>query len=232
MKKTLNDDILITIFNYDNNNNAIKLLDKFSNDFETIVLDSGSPIKNDRFILLDNIYYNGLVNESYIKLKELNKKYLLFITSDVEITDDNYIKLVSFLSNQDNLKDIGIYSPSAIAESKAHKHCLNDKNNNSLKDVWFVEGYFTLINEIVIDCICPINLTINKMGWCTDLLMGYHCNKQNLKCVIDNNITIYHPHGTGYDTNIANSEMNAYINYLGDEDFARFVGSSLSNGNK
>ncbi len=219
--------ILITIFNYNNNDNAITLLDLFSTNFKTVVLDSGSDVKNDRFISFENIYYNGLLNEAMKLLYELDYEYLMFITSDVIIDQNEYIVLANSLLTDDFLENVGVYSPSATSESKSHNHCMN-KNSNSCRNVLFVEGYFTLVKKEILDHIYPINLEVNRLGWCIDLLIGYHCNK--LKCYVDDKITIFHPHGTGYDSGKANSEMYAYFNYLNNPDFKTYALFALGNG--
>lgn len=227
--KIINKDILVTIFNHNNNDNAIILMNMFSNNFETVVIDSGSSIKNESFILCDNIYYNGLINKSYDLLLKSGKKFLLFLTSDVIIDKNNYNKLILRFEQIEDF--VGVYSPSVDDKSKAHIHCIN-KTGYGIADVLFVEGYFTLVNKIVMDNVCPINTKINKFGWCTDLLIGYHSNELNLNTIIDHTIIIHHPHGTGYDTDLANYEMNSYFKYLNNQKFNNFALKALKNGNK
>ena len=89
----INENIIVTIFNHENNDNANALLETFSKDFETCVLDSGSKNKDENFVLLDNIYYNGLFNYASNLLLNSTKKYLLLITSDVIISEKDYQNL-------------------------------------------------------------------------------------------------------------------------------------------
>lgn len=224
MQKKYN--IVVTIFNHNHNEDAEILLNEFSKKYLTYVLDSGSTIKNDKFIQYDNIYYNGLVNESYKLLINSNCDYLLLITSDVKICDFN--ELFDAIDSIINNNDVGLYSPSVTYDSKAHKHCKCD-DTDKLRKVKFIEGYFSLINKLIIDKVCPIDLDVNKFGWCTDVLLGYYSNLLNLNNYIDNSIKIYHPDDTGYDTNFALKQMNDNINLIGDE-FRCFFYNAINNG--
>lgn len=221
------DNILVTIFNHNVNENAISLLNLFSRNFETIVLDSGSDNPSDLFIKLENIYYNGLFNESVRLLNEKNKEWLMLITSDILIDEFNYEKMTNKLLNENMFSDIGVYSPSSTIESRSHAWCKN-KGTGNFREVMFAEGYFSMINKTVLNKIAPIDLQINKLGWLTDILCGYYSRKENLKCVIDDDIFIFHPDGTGYSDSQANAEMYSHINKINNSELNLFIRNSFN----
>ena len=216
----INDEILVAIFNYDCNVTANKLLKQFSQDFETVVLDSGSPNPDEKFLQLDNVYYNGMLNHGIKLMKERNLKRFLLITSDIEIDDENYHKIKTQLNNLES--DIGVYSVSATKESRAHKQCYN-QNTNGYRNVKFVEGFFVCVNEEILDKIYPINVKVNKLGWCSDIQFAYHATKLNLRIVVDDAAILFHPNGTGYNNAEARREMISYVEYLNDDGFTEYI---------
>ena len=216
----MNEEILVAIFNYNCNESANVLLGQFGKDFDTVVLDSGSPVKDDNFVILDNVYYNGMFNAGIKIMKEHKRKRFLLITSDIVIDDGNYNRIKNTLNTLSD--DIGVYSSSASKESRAHSHCKN-KKSDGFRDVKYAEGFFVCVKEEIIDRMYPINTDVNKLGWCTDTQFGYHASVLNLRTVVEDMTEIYHPNGTGYNNTEARREMTAYVNYLDDPGFTKFI---------
>ena len=196
------DDILVCITNHNNNDNAIKLKKDFFNYFETIIIDSKSKIIMDDFdVKLDNVYYTGLLNQSFKETIERNKKKCFFIASDVYI--NNISDIVEYISLLED--DVYLWAPSSSGQS--HIHCKN-KNSGGVREVPYLEGFCFLSDIEVIKNLYPINTQKNKYGFGIDLLMGFNCIKLlKKKCVIDDRIEIYHREGTGYDQSKALYDM-------------------------
>jgi hypothetical protein len=196
------EDILVCITNHNSNDNAIELKVNFSKYFETIIIDSKSDFIMDEFdIKLDNVYYTGLVNESFNQCKIRNKKYLFFIASDVYY--NNYEEVSNVISSLN--EDIHLWSPSSRGQS--HYHCKNFKTD-SIREVPYLEGFCFLSHIDCFNGLYPISMEKNLYGYGIDLLLGYNCIK-NLKnkCVVDDRVEIYHKEGTGYSQSKALQDM-------------------------
>ncbi|OFY85781.1 MAG: hypothetical protein A3F72_21645 [Bacteroidetes bacterium RIFCSPLOWO2_12_FULL_35_15] len=210
--------IMCSIVNYNCNENALKLRSSLSKYFDTVVFDSGSKIKNKKFIQLDNVYYSGLFNNAYEYARSHGYEYVFFICSDVEIKNDQVEIMVNNLNNID-ISEIGIYSPSSTGRS--HFYC-KKQNARGLRVVPFVEGFVFLAHLDVLKNIAPIDLNINKYGWGLDVAKGFFAKKLNKLCVIDDEVTVYHPEGTGYSDEFAEEGMWKWMDTFEDVNFKNF----------
>lgn len=211
--------MICVIFNHNCNENAEYLLDMFSKDMYTVVLDSGSSIENNRFNIMGNIYYCGMLNEAVKIMNKKKSNFITYITSDVKIDEYNYEKLLKSFKNMDG---IGSYCPSVDSASKSHYFCENSKSSG-LRDVSFNEGYMSVVRSEIINKVVPIDTSLNKHGFGVDMYTGYICKKLGFRCVIDDSIIIHHPIGTGYDVSEASCQMVNYINHLNDFEFNDFI---------
>ena len=218
IKNEVSKRILCTIVNYNFNENALKLRNTLSKYFDSVVIDSGSKLKDKTFVLLDNVYYSGLFNYAYQLAKNCNYEYLLFICSDVEIQDEQVELVINNLNNI-NLNEIGLYSPSSTGRS--HFYC-KKQYVKGLRIVPFVEGFMFLAHLDVLQNIAPIDLKINKFGWGLDVACGFFAKKLNKLCVIDDGVTVYHPEGTGYSDEFAEESMWKWFELFNDIDFKNF----------
>lgn len=215
--------MICVIFNHNHNENSARLLEMFSRDMDTVVLDSGSSIEDPRFAIMGNIYYSNLFNESARLMNLMNKDWLLFITGDVEINEENYIALINATKNLDG---IGSYSPSVSASSKSHPFCKRVADSG-LRDVKFNEGFISLVRADIVNKVYPVNSNINKHGWGVDVYIGYQCKNAGLRCVMDDSIEVYHPHSTGYDLSEASHGMYTWADSLNDQDFKKFLYTAI-----
>lgn len=213
------DKFICVILNYNNNKNALFLKQLFEKNMLTFVVDSGSDIKQNEFLLFDNIYYSGGLNEGYKLMNEYNKEYIIFICSDVTIDRYNYARLINKINISNLPKDFGVYSPSTIG--KCHAHCKHQRKG--VRKVPFVEGFFFLTQKKILDCFLPIDLNINKLGWGLDVAKGYYTEKNNLFCYIDDNIIIRHPAGTGYSSDNAMIQFKNWAKSINDKQFLYFI---------
>lgn len=211
--------MICVIFNHNHNENSANLLEMFSRDMYTVVLDSGSSVEDSRFSIMGNIYYSNLLNKSCELMNANSKNWLLFITGDVEITEDNYKKLIEATKNLDG---IGSYSPSVSKSSKSHAFCKR-VSDTGLRDVNFNEGFMSIVRSDIINNICPVDSSLNKHGWGLDVYTGYQCKKASLRCVVDDYVEVYHPHSTGYDLSEASHGMYSWVDNLKDPEFKKFL---------
>lgn len=197
-----NEEILVCITNHNNNENAKKLKNIFSNFFDSIIIDSGSDDVDKEFdIKLKNVYYSGLFNKSVEETEKRNKKYLFFIASDVLI--NNYEKINKIISNLED--NIYLWAPSSKGQS--HEHCKNF-NSGGYREVPYLEGFTFLSHISLTKELYPVSLEDNLYGYGIDLLLGHNCIKIfNKKCVVDDRVEIYHREGTGYDQKKALKDM-------------------------
>lgn len=192
--------ILAVVVNHNYNDNAEQLRENISKYFDVLLIDSGSVPAPNKSLLLNNVYYGGLLNEAYLAASTLGYKYLFFICSDVVITTENIEKLKLSLLEID-LSIIGVYSPST--EGRAHSFCRNH-GALGLRASPFVEGFVFLSDIAILKEFLPSKI---KYGWGLDFMKGYYCRKNRKLCVVDDRVSVYHPPETGYSNDKARKEM-------------------------
>ena len=209
--------ILVCITNHNDNDNAKKLKKEFSEHIDTIIIDSGSNEKLDEFDLnFDNLYYSGLYNESVNQCLIRNKEYLYFIASDVFI--EQVSSIVEIIKNLNS--DIYLWAPSSKGQS--HQHCKN-RNNNSYRNVAYLEGFTFLVNIKVCEKFYPIDRNVNFYGYGIDILLGYYTiNEFKKLCVVDDRVEVYHREGTGYNQSTALQEMYNWFTNM-DKDVLEYI---------
>jgi hypothetical protein len=217
------DNILCTIVNHKFNENARKLRDTFSKYVNTIVIDSGSPEKDESFINLPNVYYSGLFNYACAHAKKDRYPFIFFICSDVVVEEEDVKKIFESLKNID-FTSLGIYSPS----SKGRSHLWCQKHNNSgIRIVPFVEGFIFLASMEVLEEIAPIDSSVNLLGWGIDVVSGYFCKSQYKLCLIDDVATVFHPAETGYSSSEAEVQMEKWVQSFNNSELQRFYSEQI-----
>jgi len=201
---------IVCIVNHNYNDNAILLKERFHKYIsDTIIIDSKSDIVEESFeIKLENVGYSGLFNKAIELGLEKNKDGILFICSDVFIKKNHVEKIVDKINFLDQ-KEIGVYCPSSWGQS--HAHC-KKRPGGGLRNVVFVEGFMFYASVEILKQMYPVDLNINKLGYGLDAHKGMLCLKNNKRCVIDDDIDVYHTEGTGYSTNEATSQFVNYLN--------------------
>jgi hypothetical protein len=76
--------------------------------------------------------------------------------------------------------------------------------------VTFTEGFCYVIPRAFLDEICPIDLSINKIGHGVDMYMGFLCMQYGKWAVVDDRMTVDHPHGSGYSDRQARIERDQW----------------------
>lgn len=201
--------ILTVIFNHNCNQNAIKLKEYLKPYFNPILIDSGSTFEEGEMenfdITLPNVFYNGLINASY-ELLTSDHTHLFIITSDVSIPDPALLK--KRMSEVLDLPSVGVYAPSATHTTHNHMH---NHNSRGIRKVTFTDGFCYAIPREFLDEICPIDLTINRIGHATDMYMGYLSMIYKRYAVVDDVVTIDHPKGSGYDAKEARIQRDNWF---------------------
>lgn len=199
--------ILCVIGNHNNNENAKKLKSSFSKHFKTIAIDSGSKVKEPDFVNLPNVFYSGLYNHAYNFAREGKFEYLLFVCSDVVVPDAEIDKMANNLAEL-NIEQVGVYSPAS--EGRSHYQCKKSASKG-LRVVEFVEGFIFLASMKVLNEFSPLDTNQNLYGWGIDVAKGFYSRKLNLLCVVDDEVSVYHPEETGYSSEAAEQQMSRWF---------------------
>jgi GT2 family glycosyltransferase len=217
--------ICCTIANHECNDNSILLAQYFSEYFDTIIIDSGSICPPEKSLHLKNIYYSGLLNFAYnISRKEKYDK-LFFICSDVVFTYEQIEILVAKLENFD-FSEIGVYSPSSTGRSFIF---CKKEIGYGIKAVPFIEGFIFIAKLNILEQLLPVHMAINKYGWGLDFAMGFFAKYRNLLCVVDEDISVYHPQKTGYLNDNARGAMDQWLKNFKDSPFYEFINFGIEN---
>lgn len=218
--------ILCCIFNYKHSENAIKWFNRCKDIWETYIMDTYakngandilSGLNNDNIFFYDNIFCGGLTIESFKKTIDTNSDFLLIINSDVEIDNNNFNKLVEHLNNLPS--NIGVYEVSTTKESSVMgmigpqyetvQYFAN--SNTDFKFGGYGEGWLYGINSNVIKKLLPyLSMEDNKYGWGIGRALIETSKAMGLLNVIDGKTFVYHPNGTGYDSDKAFAEWQNF----------------------
>ena len=199
--------ILAVVVNYDHNAEALRLKQALSASFETLIIDSGSPVQLEEFdIKLPNVGYSGLFNAAVKEVIARDYDWLYLMCSDVSIGDDDVAVLRRYMDGLGD--DIGVYSPSATG--RCLHHCRN-AGSGGLRDVFYVEGYTFLARRSVLEKMYPVDVSLNRLGWGLDACKGYVCKTAGLRCVSDDRIAVHHASGTGYNSRHARAQMLSWM---------------------
>lgn len=201
--------LLTAIINHNHNQEGIALKEVFAPKVDTILIDSGSTFKDgekEKFdFTLENVYYNGLLNKAYEAFKP-SHTHLLLITSDVQIDDvDNLLNRITSVYKK--YPKVAVYAPSSVHSTHHH---MNNLKSNDIRKVTFTEGFCFVMPREYLNLICPIDLTVNKIGHGIDMYMGYLSMENGKWTVVDDQITVDHPQGSGYSDKQARKERDQW----------------------
>lgn len=200
----------VIIFNHALNEEAIELKERFYGKIDVYLFDSGSEIKEEERPHFDeafpNIYYNGLLNETNAFLRERGYEIGVIITSDVGIEDVDLFLDKTFGAFQD--EEIGVYAPSATYSYHRHMNFGKDKG---LQKVSYTEGFCFAFRTAILNAMCPVDLSLNKFGYGTDSILGFHALDLGYISVVDYTFFVDHPYGSGYDKHEAVRAKHAWL---------------------
>lgn len=207
----MTNDILCCIFNHNSNDGALAWKARMDKHFETVILDSGSSPECPDAMNLPNIFYSGLMNKAYELLKEKDYRWLMIVTSDIEISDSDASRLVERMKDISRSLNVGLYQPScrwsrrgrALPQSLCHY-------TGRLRKVNFQEGWFHMASREVLDGILPVDTSINRLGWGIDLALCHSARILRRLILVDDGVKVLHPRGTGYAKDEALAQMRIW----------------------
>ena len=206
--------ILCCIFNYNENAKAVAWWERLSPHFDTVILDSGSqpPCLHEGALNLDNIYYSGLINKAYELLREKDYRWLMVLTSDLEINDANTARLVDGMQQISQTANVGLYQPSCALSlhGRCHRQSLC-RYMGRLRKVNFQEGWFHLVCREILDEVLPLDLSLNRLGWGIDLAFSHVARVRRMLVLVDDRVRVVHPHGSGYNREAAEQQMVRWL---------------------
>lgn len=203
--------ILCCIFNYNRNDDASAWAERLSPFFDTVILDSGSqpPCPHPLAAQLDNLYYSGLMNEAWRRGKEGGYDWVTVLTSDLVIKDRFVQPLAEAMREISRAVNVGLYQPStawrgrSLPQSRCHW-------TGRIRSTSFQEGWFHMVRIDLLDRICPVDTSLNLLGWGIDLALCHYARITELMVLVDDRIRVVHPGGSGYDKEEALRQMRAW----------------------
>lgn len=203
--------ILCCILNYNENAGASAWADRLSPYFDTVILDSGSNPRctHPLAVPLDNLYYSGLMNEAWRRGKEGGYEWVMIVTSDIAIQGRFVAPLAAAMQDITRTTNVGLYQPStawrgrSLPQSRCHW-------TGRLRSTSFQEGWFHLIRMDLMDKVCPVDTSLNLLGWGIDLALCHFARVMNLMVLVDDRIRVVHPGGSGYNKREAERQMRAW----------------------
>ena len=207
----MNDRILCCIFNYNQNAGAIAWAARLHPVFDTVILDSGSSPACDHplAVHLDNLYYSGLMNEAFRRGKEGGYGWVMILTSDLEISPKHTERLLSGMKDISRSVNVGLYQPStawkgrSLPQSRCHW-------TGGLRHANFQEGWFHLIRLDLMEKVCPVDVSLNRLGWGIDLALSHYARVNHWLILVDDRVRVVHPGGSGYNREEALRQMRAW----------------------
>ena len=207
----MNDRILCCIFNYNDHAQAAAWADRLSPHFDTLILDSGSrpPCPHPLAVHLSNVYYAGLMNEAWQRGTEGGYGWVMVVTSDLQIRQKDVPRLVAGMRDVARTVNVGLYQPStawkgrSLPQSRCHW-------TGRIRCTNFQEGWFHLVRLDLLGKVCPIDTSVNRLGWGIDLALSHFARVEQLLVLVDDRIRVVHPGGSGYNRDDALRQMRAW----------------------
>lgn len=209
-KEVQNKDVVVCIFNYNKNEQALRIKENLIGSFKTYIFDSGSTPPCPSAIHYDNIYYGGMFNEAIKKSR--NAKWCCIITSDVEISNETFPILINHMNEISNIEAVGCYQPSCSRDGRSHQYGYN-QGTGKYRQVPYMEGWFQMFRT---DLGFNLDLDVNRLGWGTDMYLSKRCRDSGRINVVDDSIMVTHPKESGFDNEEASLQMQRWVDGLPD----------------
>ena len=182
--------ILVSVTNYDFNDNAVRLKNFFKDRFSTVLIDSTSPTSPEGVdFVVPNTHYPGLWNKSVELAINGSYDYLFFIASDVQFRDASLLFLC--LDDVAERDDIYLWSPSLSQDSRFAFKSTGLRLSSGMRYCGVIEGFCFLARTEILEKIYPLSSEI-KYGYGVDIITALFAHQEG-KVVVDDRVTIYHP---------------------------------------
>lgn len=207
MEKAFN--LLVAVTNHKLNKEAIALKKSFEPLVDTILIDNDSQFENDEEkkafdYTLEGAYYSGQINQAYEHMKD--HTHLMIINSDITVHD--FPKLIDRIKDvYDQHPEVSVYAPSA--HYSPHNH-MADMGTKDIRKVTFTDGFCYVIPKDFLEILCPIDLSVNKIGHGVEIFLGFLSYKYNKWTVVDDFLMINHPSGSGYSSKAARTQRDNF----------------------
>jgi hypothetical protein len=149
------------------------------------------------------------MNEAFRRGKEGGYGWVMVVTSDLLISDKHAVLLVEAMKKISHSTNVGLYQPStawkgrSLPQSRCHwtgrMRCTN-----------FQEGWFHLVRMDLLEQVCPVDVSLNRLGWGIDLALSHYARISKLLVLVDDRIRVVHPGGSGYNKEQALLQMRAW----------------------
>ena len=185
------DPLLIVVANYDFSPEATRLKAGFAPHAPTVLIDGSSPTPPaNPDSVIPNTGYTGLWNAAVQRAIEAHAEWLLFIASDVTVTDHR--QLIAFAREAMANDRIGVYAPSVAPGSRcAYQACFN-RLTATVRETAVVEGFCFLARVSLLRLMSPVG-NMNPQGWLLDALLTERARQQGFVAAVDDSSSIFHP---------------------------------------
>ncbi|WP_436517831.1 hypothetical protein [Ekhidna sp. To15] len=202
--------LLVAVTNHKLIAEAIALKMTFEPHVDTILIDNDSTFESERdksafTYTLEGAYYSGQINQAYEHMKD-QYTHLLIINSDITFNSANeLIDRIKEVYTEN--PEVGVYAPSA--HYSPHNHMANF-GTDGLRKVTFTDGFCYVIPKDFLDIMCPIDLSVNKIGHGVEIFLGFLGIKHNKWTVVDDFLLVNHPSGSGYSSKEARMQRDRW----------------------
>lgn len=207
------------IVNHACNANAVSLKQRFAPLLPTRLIDSGTPQIEahwrDAFDeCLPNVYYGGLFNRAGAQAAELVAAGqplapMVMVCSDVEV--DDAAAFVDRLRSAFAQPAVEVWAPSSTGSGHPQ---MWPEPGAGLRRVSFVEGFCFAARARTWAELCPVDQSVNRLGWGYDVALGVLAARRGGHSVVDTRLEVRHPRSTGYDTRAASTERHAWFDRM------------------
>ena len=150
------------------------------------------------------------MNEAYRLAIEGGYPWVVIVTSDVGISNKGARALCRRMEKLSYAENVGLYQPGNSLWGTSHSKS-RARLFGGIRRTNFQEGWFHLVRTDLLGHICPIDLSINRLGWGLDMALCYFANIEEKLILVDSDITVRHPGGTGYNRDEADRQMQAWF---------------------
>ena len=202
--------MLVVIVNHNHNAEAISLKRRFAALAPTRLLDSGSALAPDERAhfseCLPNVFYSGLLNRTAEWAAGLRGDApVLLVCSDVAVAEP--AELLSCMADAFADPKLMVWAPCAAVRSFPH---MNPAGSGGLRRVSFTDGFCFAARKSLWDAVCPVDVSVNRLGWGPDVQFAYVALTMGGWCAVDDRIEVRHPDGPGYDPEEAMRQYRAW----------------------
>ena len=204
MKNKLIKDLCIVIVSFKSKTKTLKLIQKIDKSIEVIIVEN-SQDKNLKLLIekkykninvIIPIHNNGFGCSLNLAVKKTNKKYIMYMDSDINVTNNQIVKL---LSKANEIKNFGAITPKLYKQN--YQDLIIDSNKvNELTKVSFNTGAIMLMKKSLMK---KVNYFDDNYFLYFDELDYYRrCQENQLPIFMYDKITIKHEGSASIEKNL------------------------------